>query len=96
MGEWEFYSSSHIVFIDSGSLKAQSERLGEGTETEVSDTVLELLCVLTHVNRYSEIDLCVVRLYINQPTDMSMFSLVEVKIVELNENCTVACQKMSN
>lgn len=54
MGEWEFYSSSHIVFIDSGSLKAQSERLGEGTETEVSDTVLELLCVLTHVNRYSE------------------------------------------
>lgn len=45
MDKWEFHSSSHIVFIDSDSLKAQSERLGEETETEVSDTVLEVLSV---------------------------------------------------
>lgn len=64
MDKWEFHSSSHIVFIDSDSLKAQSERLGEETETEVSDTVLEVLsvtvtlcfCIVLLHNAFSDID----------------------------------------
>lgn len=64
MDKWEFHSSSHIVFIDSDSLKAQSERLGEETETEVSDTVLEVLsvtvtlcfCIVPLYNAFSDID----------------------------------------
>lgn len=94
MAEWEFCSSSHIVFIDSDSLKAQSERLGEGTETEVSDTVLDLLCVLRLVNKYSE-NVLVCCTAVQKPTNGHEHVLLGGgKKVKLNENCTIACQKM--
>lgn len=49
MDKREFHSSSHIVFIDSDSLKAQRERLGWKTEPEVSHTVLEVLSVTVRI-----------------------------------------------